>query len=408
MTETPAATEPAHLFAESVRLLDAGAVDAAEAVLQRLLLLCPDEPGAWCNLGIVLATQKRDAEAERCYRTAIALAPDYRNARFNLAYVLLRQGRYAEGWACLEARAWYDRLAEMLPFPRWQGEPLAGRRLLIGIETGHGDMIQLLRYVPQLRALGAASIGMLCHPALQRLFAGQPGLDTALAADQPLPQAGWDYWVPPWSLPFLLHTTLQNIPCALPYVQVDEALVRQWALRLGPPTNRRRVGLMWHGHAGHENDRERSLSSLDLLAPLAEVASVDFVLLQKKEPGAAPDTLGGRADTLDLGSDIADFADLAAVVSSLDLVVAVDTAVVHLAGALGKPCWVLLPYVKTDWRWLDERSDSPWYPGVLRLYRQDAAQGAARDWSGLIAAVARDLHVWAGTGTATMPATPTT
>lgn len=360
----------------------------AEAALRQALLLDPDSPGAWSNLGVLLACQKRKTEAEQCHRCAIALAPDYRKARFNLAYLLLRQGRYEEGWACLEARDWYAPLEKHLHFPRWQGESLRGKSLLIGFEAGHGDMIQFCRYAALAKARGAARVSVLCHPGLKSLFVRLRGVDDAFAFDAPFPASGWDYWAPPLSLPFLFGTRLDTIPADLPYLSAEPERIEHWAGIIGAPDGKLRVGLVWRGNPRFENDADRSLPSLGTLAPLGDVAGVRYFSLQKGAAEAEAAQPSPALPLTDLGPSIGDFADTAAIVMNLDLVVAVDTAVAHLAGALGRPCWVLLPDYKTDWRWLAARDDSPWYPEVLRLFRQRAAG----DWTAVVEAVRTELQ----------------
>jgi hypothetical protein len=368
------------LFRDGVRLLASRDAAGAEQSFRAVLRLVPEEPAAWTNLGVALASLKRDIEAEQCHRMAIRLKPDYRNARFNLAYVLLRNGRYDEGWSCLEARDWYANLAALLPFPRWQGESLAGKRLLIGIEAGHGDMIQFCRYATLAKAGGATRVGVLAHPALANLLLSYAALDEIFPADQKLPQDGWDYWVPPLSLPYHFATRLDCVPAPLPYLSADPARIERWRPKIESAEKSavavRRVGVAWRGSVGFENDAERSLASLAVLAPLAEVPGVRFYSLHRE---ARPEDLAPLA-AVDLGTDIADFADTAAIIAQLDLVISVDTAVAHLAGAMAKPCWVLLPDYQTDWRWLSTRTDSPWYPGVMRLFRQPRRG----DWNSVV------------------------
>ena len=371
-------------------------LDEAEAAYRTSLVLQPDSPVAWSNLGVLLACRKQESEAEVSYQTALALDPDYRLAAFNYAYLLLRQGRWREGWARLEARQWYDCLDGGLSCPRWRGESLEGRRLLIGFEAGLGDMIQFARYAGVLRQRGASRVGIVCHPPLKRLFASLTGVDVVVAFDEDLPDADWDYWSPPLSLPHHCATQLETIPAVLPYLFADPTAVAQWAERLSgvslPDSHRspRRVGLVWRGSARFENDGERSLPGVATLAPLFAVRGIRFISLQQgaaENEAAAPPSgviLEQYADLL------TDMAETAALVANLDLVISVDTAVAHLAGALGKACWILLPDYKTDWRWLTGRDDSPWYPGVVRLFRQ--ASGG--DWSAVIPAVRNALVAW--------------
>jgi Tfp pilus assembly protein PilF len=359
----------------------------ADATFLRALTLDPESPAAWSDYGVLLACLKREAEAEQCYRTAMALDPAYDKARFNLGYVLLRQGRLEEGWACFEARDWYDILTRHFACPRWQGEPLAGKSVIIGFEAGHGDMIQFCRYARVLKEMGAVRIALVCHPALKNLFACLAEVDELFSFLEPIPISGWDLWSPPMSLPLYCGTGLANIPGPIPYLQADPARLAKWLPRL--PQAGLRVGLVWKGNPRFENDADRSLPSLDVLAPLVAVAAagISFVSLQKGrgEDEAANPPAG--MSLLHLGGEMEDFADTAAVVSGLDLVISVDTAVAHLSGALGVPCWVLLPDYKTDWRWLTGRTDSPWYPGAVRLFRQPPGGG----WGPVVADVVSAL-----------------
>ena len=361
----------------AVMLADAKRFAEAEAESFEALRRAPDSAAAWSNYGVLLARLKRDAEAENAYRTAIALDPEYAKARFNLAYVLLRQGRFEEGWACLEARDWYLALGRHFHCPRWQGESLAGKSLLIAPEAGHGDMIQFCRYAAVLKARGAARIGVVAHPALKTLFAQLRDVDAVFSAAQTLPASGWDFWSPPLSLPHYCATRLDIIPADIPYLSADPQKLAAWAKALDG--EKRRVGLAWKGNPRFENDADRSLPSLDVLAPLGAVPGVQFVSLQK---GAGEDEARhppAGLNILPLGECSDDFSDTAAIIAQLDLVISVDSAVAHLAGALGKPCWVLLPDYQTDWRWLTGREDSPWYPG-MRLFRQPAGG----DWGAVV------------------------
>jgi Tfp pilus assembly protein PilF len=360
----------------------------AQAAFKTATQLDPNSASAWSNLGGLYAGMKRDGEAEACCRQAMALDQSYAKARFNLAYVLLRQGRFEEGWLCLESRDWYLALQSHLDCPRWRGEPLQGRRLLIGYEAGHGDMIQFVRYAAVLKAQGAAHISLLCHPALKTLFASLNGVDEVIAFDEELPVAAWDCWTPLLSIPYHCQTRLDSIPADIPYLRASAEHLQEWLPLL--PADGVRVGLVWRGSPAFENDVDRSLPGLDVLLPLGRVKGVQFISLQK---GAGEDQAQhppAGLPLLHLGSRIEDFADTAAIVSSLDLVICVDTAVAHLAGALGKPCWVLLPDYKTDWRWLESCTDSPWYPS-MRLFRQSTAG----NWADVVAAVQAALAQFA-------------
>lgn len=362
--------------------------EEAEQAFRLALILAPEQPEPWSNLGVLLACQKLEAEAEQCYRTAMVLAPEYRKAPFNLAYLLLRQGRFEEGWRALEARDSSQALGRYLQCPRWEGESLRGKSLLIGFESGHGDMIQFCRYAALAKTGGARWISVLCHPGLKTLFAGLEGVDESIAFDANVPADAWDFWVPPLSLPLLFQTCLETIPARLPYLRVAPERIEQWAGRMQLAQPGLRVGLVWQGNPDFENDADRSLAGLEVLAPLGEVAGVRYFSLQLGPAAAAAANPSAPLNLMDLSAHIVDFADTAALVMNLDLVITVDTAIAHLAGALGKPCWVLLPDYKTDWRWLTGRADTPWYPGVMRLFRQQQAG----DWGAVIVEVRQALQ----------------
>ncbi len=370
----------------------------AELVYRRALALIPNSPAAWSNLGVLQACRKQQVEAERSFRRAIELDANYKLASFNFSYLLLRQGRFEEGWRCLEARNGYVQLESLLTFPRWHGEPLLGKSLLIGVEAGHGDMIQFSRYAAVLKAQGAVRIALICHPALKALFSTLDGVDSVIALDEPLPPAIWDFWTPLLSIPFHCQTRLDSIPATLPYLRAERTKAEFWASRMSRDCGRDcgrestpealRIGLLWKGNPRFENDADRSLPNLKILASLGALAGVRFFSLQKgagEEDAAHPPA---SLALVNLGAEIADFADTAAIVENLDLVICVDTAVAHLAGAMGKACWVLLPDYKTDWRWLTERSDSPWYPGVMRLFRQPRMG----DWATVLGEVRASLQ----------------
>jgi Tfp pilus assembly protein PilF len=361
---------------------------AQEAYTQAIVLM-PEAPGGWSNLGGLFASTKQDALAELCCRQALARDANHIKAHINLAYVLLRQGRFEEGWRCLERRDWYASLQAALPCLRWQGEPVQGKTLLMVQEAGHGDMIQWVRYAAVLKHQGAASIGVLCHPALTSLMTTLDGVDQVLSFDDELPAAAWDCWTPVFSLPYHCQTRLNTVPASIAYLHAPAHLLAKWqSLQVSGDLH---VGLVWQGNPLFDNDADRSLPVLELLAPLWQVPGVTFISLQKGQgEDQARHPPPGQA-LLNLGAQIDDFADTAAIITQLDLVIAVDTAVAHLAGALGKPCWVLLPAYQTDWRWLEGRSDSPWYPGVLRLFRQSQPG----DWSDVVAQLQSALATFA-------------
>ncbi|MCP2011342.1 tetratricopeptide repeat protein [Duganella violaceipulchra] len=372
-----------------VLLLKAKRFDESEAAARMALELAPESLSGWSQLGVLLACVKREEEAEQCYRRALALDPVHARTRFNLAYILLRQGRFEEGLPLLEARWQFDSLAQTFACPRWDGEPLHGKSVVIVHEAGQGDMIHFCRYAVELKARGASRVGVICHAPLKRLFATLQGVDRLYALGDPLPDESWDYWTHPMRLAATLGVSLPTMPAATPYLTAEPELVRFWAGRL--PQQGLRVGLAWKGNPDFENDADRSLPSLRTLAPLAAAGAVRFVSLQKGSGEEEALNPPGGMSLYAAGPQLRDFADTAAVIANLDLVISVDTAVAHLAGALGKPCWLLLPDYRCDWRWLTERSDTPWYR-AMRLFRQSAAG----DWAPVIKAVQRELALLRG------------
>ncbi|MBI3974419.1 MAG: tetratricopeptide repeat protein [Chloroflexi bacterium] len=382
-----------------------GKLDEAVASLERALALLPDHPEAHSNLGNALMHQgKRDA-AMASFRRALALKPDHAEAHLGLAFPLLLVGDYGQGWAEYEWRWQCSSLPiERRPFtqPRWNGEPLAGRTILIHAEQGLGDTIQFARYVPLVAARGGRVV-LECQPALVRLFQTVSGATQVIAKGDPLPP--FDLHAPLMSLPHILGTTLAGIPADLPYLHPDATLLPFWSARIRAHTNALRpddpqrsptrplavpssrplaAGLVWSGNPDNPNNRNRSLP-LAVLAPLARVPGVTFFSLQKGPAAAEAATPPDGMALVDLDPLLTDFVETAAAVRQLDLVITVDTSVAHLAGALGRPVWLLLACA-ADWRWLLDRDDSPWYPTV-RLFRQSQPG----DWNGLVARVAAEL-----------------
>ncbi|NGZ85882.1 tetratricopeptide repeat protein [Duganella aceris] len=355
----------------------------AEPAMRAAVELAPESASAWSQLGMLLVCTHREADGEACYREALALDPQHARARFNLSYLLLRQARFAEGWRMLDARWDFDQVPQAVDCPLWEGQSLDGRSVVVMQEAGNGDTIHFFRYAALLKERGAARVAVVCHPSLVRLFVTLPGVDEVYALGAPMPAEGWDFWTRAMRLPGLFGTQMDGIPAAVPYLSARPELVRQWGGRL--PQRGLRVGLAWKGNPNFENDADRSLPSVMTLAPLATVPA-HFVSLQKgageEEALQPPAGMSLHA----IGPLLGDFADTAAVMANLDLVISVDTAVAHLAGALGKPCWLLLPDYRCDWRWMTERDDSPWYPS-MRLFRQRPGGG----WAPVITEVAAAL-----------------
>jgi len=338
---------------------DLGDFAAAAACYRTALIRAPDHAGLWTNLGNSLQAMGRAADALAVQDRAVALAPEDPEARFCRALTLLAAGDFARGWAEYEWRFRRAGRAGRRLGPVWRGGPIEGRRILLHAEQGHGDTLQFLRYVPLVAARGGRVV-LEVQPALRRLAETVPGAAEVIATGETLPP--FDTHSPLLSLPLAFETRLSSIPAAVPYLAADPGA---WAERL--PAGRR-IGLCWAG-AGTEQglpfalDRRRSLDPR-LLAPLAGLPGAVFVSLQREASGSPPLPLVNPMPLM------RDFADTAALIAALDLVISVDTAVAHLAGALGKPVW-LLSRADACWRWLQGREDSPWYPR-MRIFRQRA------------------------------------
>lgn len=358
--------------------------DFARAMVlgRRSLVLQPGSAAAHINLSLAEHGSGLTERARRSNERAIRLQPDSDVARFNLSMVLLALGDFVEGWRLYEARWRMERTRYPEHAPPWPGGDPAGRSILLVAEQGQGDTLHFVRYAALLAARGAR-VHLMVQPALIRLLSGIHGVVSVVSPDDPPPAC--DACVPLMSLPLLFGTTLATIPAATPYLRADEADRRFWGGRLAGE-RRLKVGLTWAGsaHDGHFNahmvDRRRSLP-LAALAPLAGVPGVAFYSLQKGPPAAEAMPPPAGLDLIDWMDEMRDFADTAALVEHLDLVISVDTSVCHLAGALARPVWVLSRH-DACWRWLRDRSDSPWYP-TLRLFRQDAPG----DWGPVVARV---------------------
>lgn len=321
-------------------------------------------------------------QAEGEYRRAIELKPDFAEARFDLGLLLLAAGRYIEGWPCFESRTEVFREHGALPFPNWHGEDLRGKTILLLPEQGYGDTIQFVRYVALLKARGAATVSVLCKPVLAPLLRTVEHIDALITDPQSL--RPHDYWVSLMSLPHRFGTTLDSIPAKVPYAGLLGNRLPIWKARL--PAEGLRVGLVWKGNPGHDNDARRSLRHFVDLSPLWSVPGIKLVSLQVGDAEDETDACQQSRPIVRLGREIRDFGDTAAIVAQLNLVICVDTAVAHLAGALGIACWVMLPQAGVDWRWQRHGSASPWYPEGMFLFRQDD-----RGWPGVIDDVKRAL-----------------
>ena len=363
-------------------LQDGNRLDEAIAVLRRAASLDPADFRALCNLGnAFVALNQLDAGLD-AYERALALNAELVDVRYNIALVHLLRGELDKGWEGYDARLDSERHQKALTFdqPRWRkGQPLAGKKILIHAEQGIGDTLQFLRYVPLLIERGASPV-LLVQTALKRLLADQPGAPRILDAADPLPEV--DLQCPLLSLPHEFSTRLETIPPPTPTLVAPAAKLALWTSIFARSAGLK-VGLVWAGNPKHQYDHNRSIP-LSLIIPLTEGVDAHFFSLQLQQRPGDADRLAASSIT-DLSPQIHDFTDTAAIVAALDLVITVDTSVAHLAGALGIPTWILIGFAP-DWRWLLERTDSPWYPSV-RLFRQDKVG----DWAGVIAKVKPQL-----------------
>jgi tetratricopeptide (TPR) repeat protein len=349
-------------------------VPSAEALYRTAISLDPALVEAHASLGHLLTMQGRLSEAVVACEAALKLRPDFAPAHWNLAIATLLGGDLRRGFAGYEWRkrhARYQANFSTLPGRMWDGSEPAGQTILIRAEQGVGDAIQFARYLPMIQAAGGAAV-LLCPSPLVPLMQSMPGV-LAVASSDGLPR--YDAWIDQASLPFVFGTTLETIPAPNAYLQPDPVRVEAWRARL---PGVRKIGVAFSGSPNHPADRRRSIP-LDLIGRLPDRPDLTFINLQYGD--------SARGLSLpDLTGYLTDYAETAALIETLDLVVTVDTSVAHLAGALGKPVWILLPHAP-DWRWLLGRDDSPWYRSA-RLFRQ-AAPG---DWVSVLNPVMTELE----------------
>ena len=372
---------------------------AALDSFERALACRPDYADAWVNRAKLFKDLGRLDAAQADLEHAIGLDPELAAAHWNLGLLALLRGHLAQGWQGIEWRWKVDRLMpggerQRHTQPLWLGaQDPAGKTVLLWAEQGLGDTIQMTRYAGLLAARGANVI-LEVQPPLVGLLSGslsgslpgsQPGFTArVLARGEALPEV--DFHCPMMSLPLAFGTELATIPAAPSYLRAPPGRIAQWNTLLGPAA-RPRAGLAWSGNPDHGNDHHRSIAFAEFAQVLTPAC--EFVSLQKEVRASDAAALAASV-VRDLGAQLHDFSDTAALCAAMDVVVTVDTSIAHLAGALGKPVWILLPYAP-DWRWLLERSDSPWYPGA-RLYRQEFGE----DWSAVLARVRADLDALAG------------
>jgi tetratricopeptide (TPR) repeat protein len=335
--------------------------------------LDPKMVGAHLRLGIVRLKLGDPAEGLECFQRARALDPNSAEVTFSLGLIHLLQGNLSLGWSEYESRLRISdglRNQRRFPQPQWEGEPLEGARILLYAEQGFGDAMQFVRYVPLVTARGGQVL-LEVLPRLRRLLSRTEGAWQVITCGETPPE--FSYQCPLLSLPLAFGTELSTIPAKVPYIYPDPAQVDTWRQRL--QKDGLRVGLAWAGSPKHSRDSWRSIP-LAQLAPLLNIPGTTFCSLQMGPGAEQVKQMGPNARLIDLQDEQEDFADTAAIVANLDLVISVDTSVAHLAGAMGKPLWVILSNAP-DWRWFLEREDSPWYP-TARLFRQ-STHGSWRD-----------------------------
>ncbi len=355
--------------------------DEAIPAYRRAIAINPNYADGWANLGTTLHHSGNFEDGISALRRAIALAPHHANARSGLGILLLMRGDLAEGWEEYEWRLRStERKGPKFPENPWQGENLAGKHIYVQAEQGFGDTLQFARYMPILVARGA-EVTMRVHQQLVTLMRESlPDITIIGDRGDPAPYQ-WDAVL--LSLPRTLKTRLETIPAQVPYLRAPAEAQSRWKVRFGKMKGLR-IGIVWAGNPDHINDTRRSID-LSTLAPLFAVPGASFASLQFGSRAADLKKLKRKPPIEDVAAEFKDFVDTAAAISALDLVITVDTAVAHLTGALGKPVWVLLPWV-TDWRWLLNREDNLWYP-TMRLFRQKVGQ----DWSEVVAHIEKEL-----------------
>jgi Tfp pilus assembly protein PilF len=380
----PQLPQPLSNLGNALRLQEQ--LDEAIAVLQRAVQIHPEFPSAENNLGAALFAAGRYEEAISHFERAIQLQPDLAQPHHNLSMALLLREDWDRGLREHEWRVKVDpqiiSLRRRISQPEWDGSDPAGKRILVYAEQGLGDTIQFARYLSVLSSRGAQPI-LRCRSELVELMQTLPGALTIIADNSPVPP--FDLHAALLSLPLLCGARPPwGVPASSPYLHADPGKAEPWKRRTEALGAARKVGLAWAGNPNHENDRSRSMSPTEL-SPLSQAPDVRFVSLQKQADDRLA-LLPGDIEIADWTAELRDFSDTAALVDALDLVITADTAVAHLAGAMGKPVWVLLPFVP-DWRWMLGRCDSPWYP-TMRLFRQPVA----KDWKTPVREIAHLLR----------------
>jgi tetratricopeptide (TPR) repeat protein len=382
---------PGALYNRGNALFDLGRYAEAIAAFDRALAAAPNHAQAWNNRGRALQALDRHADAVASFARAIEQQRDYADAHTNRALSLLTLGDLQRGFAEYEWRWQRTGMRDTRRSygkPLWLGEyPLPRKTILLTAEQGLGDTIQFARYVPLLVKSGARVV-LEAPPELKPLLENLDGVASCHARGDQLP--AYDVHCPLGSLPLALKTEPGNIPAGIPYLHADEIHLAKWRPRIDALAGKR-VAFAWAGNVSHANDRNRSID-LKLLEPLFSIEGISYLSIQRELRGNDAELLARHANVSHLGGEIADMADTAAVAALADLTISVDTSVVHLAGSLGRPVWVMLPFAP-DWRWTLSGEHSPWYPQA-RLFRQSALG----DWPGAIATLRTELARFVAAG----------
>lgn len=366
-------------------LQDQGLLEKAYQCYQKALEINPRLISAFNNMGVALREEGRLDEAMAYYQKAIQVEPDDAEAHWNKAITYLLAGNFKEGWKHYESRFRKKDVSVIertFSQPRWDGGSIEDRTLLLYAEQGLGDTVQFIRYAPQVAERGAKVI-VECQKELVTLVQSVKGVEEVIEKGKELPV--FDVWCPLLSLPLTFATTLETVPAHVPYMRVKSAMKEKWRERLLKDPPGYRVGLVWAGNPRYRHDRIRS-GPLELISRVGEIEGIVLYSLQKDAGGQKVHSFPEEVNCIDYMAEIKDFSDTAALIENLDLVISVDTAVAHVAGALGKHVWILLPYAP-DWRWLLNRQDSPWYP-TMRLFRQPSRG----DWESVVANVLTELR----------------
>jgi Flp pilus assembly protein TadD len=363
-------------------LIDLGRTSDAEAQLRQALSINPNFAPAHYNLGVTLEARGDMDGAQNAYRKALSLDADEPDYHWNAALVALLKGDFDDGWEHYEWRLRRTRkLTRDVKRPRWDGSDPGGQTILVQTEQGYGDTFQFIRYAQLLKERGAKVI-VECQPKTERLLPFAHGVDEIISRDEKLPKC--DRYIQLLSLSHLFSTTLENVPAGTPYISAPPELTKKWGERAIAAAGYK-VGLVWRGNPQNTINPKKSIP-IDDVAGLCALEGINWFSIQLD---AGQDELGvlrACAPIEECGPQLTDWAETAALISMLDLVITVDTGVAHLAGALGKPVWILLSHIP-DWRWMLERADSPWYP-TARLYRQPAPG----DWLAVLSQIRANLE----------------